>query len=273
MPSYLELQSEQVWWDQFVPANLTNLLINPLRTFYNLSGGAVGAAGDNNHVYGRHRSANWDLTSRYCTDRSYGTTNNKDKQGDLNWYRAVDVGIQGQPLWDASHRVDQAVRAGRAPAIAEWFGTFNGQTVVGWFEGHPSSSDSSHLWHLHVGFWNQYANDANVMKQTFEIITGGDVTAQENWEYKFQNPGKPPGTLEQAQTYLGYANKYAFDAMNAAKEAVAKLNEVLALLQQGGGQPPTLVGLTPQALDDIETQVYNVLNDSKIVANNPAVED
>lgn len=172
MPSYLKLQSEQVWWDQFVPPNLTSLLIEPLRVFYNLSGGAVGAAGDNNHTYGRHRSANWDLTSAYSTDRSYGTTNSKDKQGDLDWYRAVDVGIQGQALWDASRRLDKAVRAGKAPAIAEWFGTFDGQTVVGWFEGHSSSSDSSHLWHLHVGLWNQYANDPDALRQIFGIITG-----------------------------------------------------------------------------------------------------
>ena len=264
MPSYLELQSEQVWWDQLVPANMTSLLIEPLRAFYNLSGGAVGAAGDNNHMYGRHRSANWDLTSRYCTDRSYGTTNGKDKQGDLDWYRAVDVGIQGQLLWDASHRIDNAVRAGRAPAIAEWFGTFNGQTVVGWFEGHPSSSDSSHLWHLHVGFWNQFANDANVMRQTFEIITGDDVPAEDVWKYVYQNPPDfaNPFGYNMAQITLG-TNDAVYQCLNLLKEIKTMLAE--------GVEVGAQVDLTPAALDEIEVQVYNVINNSKIVANSPAL--
>lgn len=268
MPSYLELQSEQVWWDQLVPANLTNLLIEPLRAFYGLSGGAVGAAGDNNHMYGRHRSANWDLTSRYCTDRTYGTTNSKDKQGDLDWYRAVDVGIQGQRLWDASHRVDQAVRAGRAPAIAEWFGTFDGQTVVGWFEGHPSSSDSSHLWHLHVGFWNQFANDANVMRETYEIITGEDMpTAQEVaaevWKLVWKSKDQPNPNDAMAADVLFGTNQAAFDCLNLLKEIKAMLTDGIEV----GAQ----VDLTPAALDEIEVQVYNVINGTKLVANNPAL--
>lgn len=172
MPSYDALRVEAVWRAQYVPPNLDQLLIQPLRTFYKLGADAIGAPGDNNHLYGRHRSANWDRTSSYCTNPSYGTTDGRDKQGDQDWYRAVDVGITGPPLYDACRRLDVAVRAGLLPGVAEWFGTFDGKTVVGWYEGHASSSDSSHLTHCHVGLWNQYANDPATLRVVLAVLTG-----------------------------------------------------------------------------------------------------
>lgn len=175
MPSYADLATETVWVAQFVPVNMTNVLIVPLRNFYGLGPASIGAPGDNNHLYGRHRSANWDRSSRYCTDRAYGTVDARDKRGNQNWYRAIDTGIQGKALQDASHRMDDLVRSGRAPGVAEWFGTFDGQTVVGWYEGHPSSSDSSHLFHLHVGVWNESADDALLMQLLYGTITGTNV--------------------------------------------------------------------------------------------------
>jgi hypothetical protein len=44
--------------------------------------------------------------------------------------------------------------------------------VVGWYEGHPSSSDDSHLWHLHVGLWTGSCDDAAQLKLLGDIITG-----------------------------------------------------------------------------------------------------
>jgi len=96
----------------------------------------------------------------------------RDQGGDLDLYRAFDVGITGQQLYDASRRLDVLVRSGRAPGVAEWFGTFDGQTVVGWYEGRPSTSDSSHLWHLHGGVWNEAADDAALMRLLYQTITG-----------------------------------------------------------------------------------------------------
>src|SRR5688572_9430701 len=172
MPTYEELNREAVWRTQFVPQALHERVIVPLRNRYGLGPTAIGAPGDNNHLYGRHRSRNWCLTSTYCTNRSYGTSNARDQGGDGNWYRAVDIGITGQPLYDACHRVDAAVRAGQLPGLAEWFGTFDGRTVVGWYQGRPSSSDSSHLRHFHGGWWNESANDFAGMDLFFQVFTG-----------------------------------------------------------------------------------------------------
>src|SRR5688572_11754892 len=111
MPTYAELSREAVWVRQFTPSAMNDRLLVPLRNRYGLGPASIGAAGDNNHLYGRHRSRDWCLQSAYCTNRGYGTTHAKDQGGDGNWYRAVDIGITGQPLYDACRRVDTAVRA------------------------------------------------------------------------------------------------------------------------------------------------------------------
>jgi hypothetical protein len=173
MPTYTELATEQVWKDQFVPPNFQSVLVLPLRSFYNMGPALIGCPGDNRHLRGRHRSRNWDLTSIYCTNRSYATTDARDKAGDGNWYRAIDIGITGKTLFDACRRLDTLVRSGAdGGKVAEWFGTFDGTKVVGWFQGSSSTSDSSHLYHLHIGIWTQWANDITIMQILYETVTG-----------------------------------------------------------------------------------------------------
>jgi hypothetical protein len=206
--------AEPVWGAQFVPPVMNAGLIGPLRVFYGLSFGAVGSAGDNNHLYGRHRSYNWDALSRYCTNRSYGTTDARDQGGNRNWYRAVDVGIVGQQLFDASRRMDTLARSGRCPGLAEWAGTFNGVTVVGWFQGTPSSFDSSHLYHLHVGVWNQYANDTTTMQQIYGAVTGTGASPQKGKDMYVIRAHQTGGTYNTNGTT--YYHLTSGDLVNAA---------------------------------------------------------
>jgi hypothetical protein len=182
MPSYAVLALEAVWREQITPPHMLAHLIEPLRAHYGMGPDLIGAAGDNNHLYGRHRSRDWCLRSAYCTNRAYGTQDARDKRGAGNWYRGFDVGIKGQALYDASHRMDELTRSGRCPGIAEWFGTYDGRTVVGWYEGHASSSDASHLWHLHGGVWTGYADDPATMQMIYAAITGeeDDMSPEES---------------------------------------------------------------------------------------------
>jgi len=197
--------------------------------FFGLGPASIGAPGDNNHLYGRHRSANWDRTSIYCTNRSYGTTDARDKRGDQNWYRAIDVGITGQKLYDACHRVDSLVRSGQLPGLAEWFGTFDGKTVVGWYEGHASSSDSSHLTHFHGGFWNESADDADTMRLVYGALTGegDDMTPEQDRLLKechqaFWNGGGSLGRItdEPWPDTVGNAIAQKLDAMWAVIDEI-----------------------------------------------------
>jgi hypothetical protein len=171
MPTYAELALEPQWRDESLAPALA-AFNQRMATAFQLNPLLIGSKGDNNHLYGRHRSRRWDMTSRWCTDRSYATTAARDQIGDGNWLRATDIGISGPVHWAAAHRLDTAVRAGLLPCIAEWFGTFNGQVVVGWFEGSPSSSDTSHLTHLHVGIWTGFCDNAQQLTLLGDIITG-----------------------------------------------------------------------------------------------------
>ena len=259
MVTYLQLGSEQVWHDQIVPPFMTGFLIVPLRNFYGLDANAVGAPGDNNHLYGRHRSANWDRTSRYCTDRSYGTVDARDHQGDQDWYRAVDTGIQGDVLHAASHRMDAAVRAGELPEVAEWFGSFDGVNVVGWYEGHPSSSDSSHLYHLHVGFWNQYANDFAVMQRVFAVITGQELDMASEWHTGDANgsaltQGSAGYAGQQRDTALAFAWQAAHEANEKADQALAALAEIKTMI---AALAPGNVELTPEQVAQISGAAHD----------------
>lgn len=171
MATYAQLEAES-WWLAETVAPAHQAFNNRMMAAYDLTPATCGSKGDNNHLYGRHRSRDWDLNSRFCTDRTYGTQDARDRAGAGNLIRATDTGIAGAVHWAAAHRLDQAVRAGQLPAVAEWFGTFDGKTVVGWYEGHPSSADDSHLTHLHVGLWTGSCNDTAQLQLLGDIILG-----------------------------------------------------------------------------------------------------
>ena len=124
MVSYAALESEEVWVDEYV-APAQQAFNSRMQSYFRLASAAIGSKGDNNHLYGRHRSYAWAVESIYCTDPSYGTVDGRDQPGDHNWLRATDIGISGKVHWDAARRLDSAVRAGRLPSVAEWFGTFD----------------------------------------------------------------------------------------------------------------------------------------------------
>jgi len=176
--SYDILDNEAAWRDE-TEAPATAAFNARLRTRYGLSRSEGGSKGDNNHLKGRHRSRRWALESAYCTDRTYGTRDARDRTGDGDWLRATDIGISGAEHHAVSRRLDAAVRAGQLPELAEWFGSFDGSTVVGWFEGHTSSSDDSHLFHIHIGWWTQYADDAGFFDRLYEILTGDDMSEED----------------------------------------------------------------------------------------------
>ena len=103
-----------------------------------------------------------------------------------------------------------------------------------------------------------------ILARAQEILNGDDMTASDVWTYVYQNPpdfANPYG-FNMAQITLG-TNEAAYKCLGLLQD----IKDMLA----AGVEVPALVGLTPEALDAVETQVYNVLNGSKISANNPAL--
>jgi len=222
MPSYAQLEQEP-WWDAELEAPATARLNHRLREHFDMGPELIGSKGDNNHLRGRHRSINWDLNSQYCTDRAYGTTDLRDRRGNWNHLRAGDVGITGAVLRGASARLDKAVRAGRLPGLAEWFGTIDGVTVVGWFEGYTSSSSSSHLYHLHWGVWTDHTDHQPTMDLLYDLITGTAGVTEEPDMFLFHYSDEPDG-----QTWVSDGTRRrlvtaSFQARNVITAGGAKL--------------------------------------------------
>jgi hypothetical protein len=252
--SYAELAAEP-WWGQETTSPAHEAFNKRLREFFGMGPSQIASKGDNNHLKGRHRSRDWSRNSQYCTDRSYGDRDQRDKTGLGIWLRATDVGISGQPLWDACKRLDAAVRANQLPAVAEWFGTFDGKTVVGWFQGHTSSSDSSHLYHLHVGLWTSACNDVDQIALLGDIITGAggvDVLTAEDKQWLIDEihdkirwgtatpsvvppGGYPAPSLQTGHQRIDLANTGIDEIKATLAEQGQQLQAIMVALAAGGG--------------------------------------
>jgi hypothetical protein len=244
MPTYEQLAQESYWTAEFeAPAHAE--LNDRLRGHFGHTRSQTGSKGDNRHLDGRHRSRKWILHSRFCSDpnRDYGTRDERDLAGDGDWLRATDLGVQGAALRAVSARVDRAVRAGLLPAVAEWFGTIDGRTVVGWYEGHPSSADDSHLYHFHFGLWTGSCNDADQLRLLGDIITGRGRTPMLG--IKKGDKGDEVELLQTLLTAAGFT--VTIDGTYGASTAAA----VLALRKSVGSKADSGDAVTPAAYEQI----------------------
>jgi len=176
MPTYSQLQTEVWWTREYQPPSVAELC-RRLREHYKVSSVAIGSKGDNNHLYGYHRSRAWVLNSGYCTNRSYSVSETAGNRagGDPNWLCAVDMTIPGPELIAACQRLDAAVRAGLLEKVTEWYGNDDGDSRVDGYDNVRNvvaSSDDSHLWHLHISLDRGRAGEDH--SDLYEILTGED---------------------------------------------------------------------------------------------------
>lgn len=182
MPSYAELEAESYWTREFEPPNLRRLT-DALRAHYHVGFSLIGAKGDNDHLSGYHRSREWILRSRYSEDGAddYSVRHSLDQSGDPRWLCAVDfqTGTGIPALVEVCKRLDAAVRADRFPQLREWYGNLGGDQIVdGWnnVTDRPATSDSSHLFHLHMSFFRSRADWDH--RELFAVLTGADMYEQ-----------------------------------------------------------------------------------------------
>jgi hypothetical protein len=176
----MSITSETWWGRESTPPTLTALGAK-LRAHYNLAAVAIGTKGDTNHLDGYHRSWNWDRNSAYCTNRNYSTTETAGNRSPANrdWVCAMDVTLPHDELLAACQRLDKAVRAGRLEKVTEWYGNDDGDQRVDGYDNIRNvvaSSDSSHLWHLHMSF--DRARVAESHDDVFAILTGEDDVSE-----------------------------------------------------------------------------------------------
>lgn len=149
-------------WDaEYAPPNLVSIA-NAVRGHYALPWSAIGMKGDASHTYGYHRSRNW-VNTLGGKSGDYSVQLDLDRSGGgEDWVSALDVSLDTARLKVATTRVMAALQR-KDPAVSdvrEVFGTTDGKTVTGWdaAKNRLTTSDASHLFHLHVSFYRSKAD-------------------------------------------------------------------------------------------------------------------
>lgn len=135
-----------------------------------------GVLGDSSHTYGYHRARNVLPAGDYSCH--YGA----DKLGDGWAASALDVKLPTALMETVSARLMAAMKAEdpRVKAVREFFGTINGSVVTGWDrhalvdpkDGTYTTSDDSHLWHIHLSIYREFANERAVLLPIADVMAG-----------------------------------------------------------------------------------------------------
>ena len=158
----------------------------------------------------------------------------------------------------------------------DWMREFYGQAdkdtqVEGWDYRYavPSTSDSSHLWHIHFSFSRDALTREN-MDKLLAVLRGDDMSAEEAAKGAWQTDGYidnkyfpwrtdsaghdpapvKPNTHITGQTAITEVAGRADLAYQTALQAVAKADEILAILT-AGIPIPGAVNLTPESVAEV----------------------
>lgn len=143
-----------------------------------------GIVGDSNHTFGYHRSRQFCINSGSEGADDYSVVLAQDKLGADDCASALDVTMPPDLMKEVSGRLLAAGKADdpRVHAMREFFGTLDGVRVIGWDRHNPddahddttTSSDDSHLFHVHISFYRQFADDADALAPIASVFTGED---------------------------------------------------------------------------------------------------
>jgi hypothetical protein len=136
-----------------------------------------GILGDAAHTYGYHRGRN------YVSTGDYSVIQADDRAGNGEAASALDINFNPADMKLVTSRLIAAVnvRDPRLRALRSFFGTVNGSTVTGKDvrTGAWVSSDSSHLWHVHLSIYRRWADDAAELQNIASVITADAVAPKE----------------------------------------------------------------------------------------------
>ncbi|WP_051110402.1 peptidoglycan-binding domain-containing protein [Longispora albida] len=136
-----------------------------------------GIVGDRAHA----RTGGYHISREDQPGWNYSVQLPEDKRGASNWASAVDMSMNAADMRLVTSRLLASAKDPHDPRldpVREFFGTLDGRTVTGWdcYHGRPSSSDTSHLWHVHVSFLRQHADNAAALAAVLDVILGKPAT-------------------------------------------------------------------------------------------------
>lgn len=213
---------------------------------------AAGTVGDRAHLRGSHRSQEFIQKSPLCTSGTYTVQSGLTAE-QLRHIAGFDF-TPGtvEEMVAQCRRILAAMKAGRLNEVREFYGNVDGDQVVdGWDNvlDRAASSDSSHLWHWHLGIDRRHCADRNLMARIVAIALGDDTT--EDDDVSWTEPLKRQNG-EYAQAGVLLAN--GFDRTVALNQATARIEAALARIEGRDlvDEPEIVRGLlavlTPQAI-------------------------
>ncbi len=219
MPTYAQLQAEP-WWGRELVTPEFAWLHEQVAAALGIPRGNVGSKGDNAHLNGAHRSQEWILNSRYCTNRSY-TVQAGLSADQVRHLAGCDITPKNlDQMLAISRNVDREVRAGRLEEVREWYGNVDGDSRVDGYNNvanRVASSDSSHLWHLHLSIDRRALRDMTAMRRILAAITGNPTEG---------DPDMALEGIDKAQ--VNNAERYSAAIFNLSDKAQGISNTVTA---------------------------------------------
>lgn len=207
MATYAQLEAEPWWGREIVTAEL-DWLGDELCRRTGRPRVAAGSKGDNLHLRGAHRSQEWILHSRWCTNRTYTVQAGLTKEQlrhiagfDFTPGSAAEMVAQCQ-------RLMVALKAGQIEEIREFYGNVDGDKVVdGWdnLTNRAATSDSSHLWHWHLSIDRTKLRDQKLMERITAIALGDPSSDHQEEDVLGLKRGDTGPRVRALQALLSYA--------------------------------------------------------------------
>lgn len=145
-----------------------------------LGGTLSGIVGDSAHTRGYHRGR------AYVPSTDYSVKLTEDKKGSAYYACAIDMSFSASKMKLYTQRMRAAAENNdpRFKFVREFYGTLNGTDVFGRIhEGSGdgtwrySTSDKSHLWHIHMSILREYSNNKAIMQGILDVLMGKPLTA------------------------------------------------------------------------------------------------
>lgn len=152
------------------------------RTSLDLGGVLSGIVGDSAHKSGYHRGRN------YVPVTDYSRRLLEDKSGSGEVACAIDMSFDPARMKLYTGRLKAAADRNdpRLKYVREFYGTLNGTTVYGRTHSgsldgtwESATSDTSHLWHVHMSILRQYSNIQNVMQGILDVLKGKPLVEED----------------------------------------------------------------------------------------------
>lgn len=250
-PTYAQLQAER-WWGREVVTPEFGWLHAELARALGVPQANVGSKGDNRHLSGAHRSQEWILNSAYCTNRTYTVQQGLSAEQARHLAGCDITPATREQMLQISRNIDRATRSGALEEIREWYGnTDNDSRVDGWnnIANRVATSDSSHLWHLHLTFDRRALRDASVMQRVLAALLGTTTPEGDDMSWNdvtaILHGSTADGWVDAtAPTWVRDKAKYNLAALHAKVDALL-------------GRPALVV--TPELVDDLADRLAVVL--------------